>query len=96
MCPQGCGTALSIAMPTLAEVGGLPGETGLQNLDALVGRNVVGAVLVHCLYTCTAASEGHPLMHLVGSQVPDIDERDTVVAPVHRRGAPCVRTPRTT
>jgi hypothetical protein len=70
LCPQGCGATLTIAMPTLAEVNALPGNTGLENLDSLVGRNVVGAVLVHCLYTCTAGSEGHPLMHLVGSQAP--------------------------
>jgi hypothetical protein len=79
-------------MPTLAEVGELAGETGLDNLDALVGRNVVGAVLVHCLYTCTAASDDHPLMHLVGGQVPDSQDHDTV-ALAYRRRQPCARTP---
>jgi hypothetical protein len=78
LCPQGCGTTLTISMPTLAEVDELPGDTSLKNLDALVGRNVVGALLVHCLYTCTAVSEGNPLMHLVGSQVPDIEDHDNV------------------
>lgn len=66
LCPQGCGTTLTIPMPTLAEVNELPGETKLANLDSLVGRNVVGAVLVHCIYTCTATSEGHPVMRVVG------------------------------
>lgn len=66
LCPQGCGTTLTIPMPTLAEVNELPGETKLANLDSLVGRNVVGAVLVHCIYTCTATSAGHPVMRVVG------------------------------
>jgi hypothetical protein len=78
LCPQGCGATLTIAMPTLAEVNELAGDTSLKNLDSLVGRNVVGAVLVHCLYACTAGSEGHPLMHLVGSQVLDSEDHDNV------------------
>ena len=60
LCPQGCGTTLTIPMPTLAEVNELSGDTSLKNLDTLVGRNVVGAVLVHCIYTCNAISEVHP------------------------------------
>jgi hypothetical protein len=95
LCPQGCGATLTIAMPTLPEVDELPSGASLKNLDALVGRNVVGAVLVHCLYACTSVSEDHPLTHLVGSQVPGIHDRDTV-ALAHRRGEPCVRTPRPT
>ena len=78
LCPQGCGTTLTIPMPTLAEVKELPGETKLANLDSLVGRNVVGAVLVHCIYTCTAISEVHPMMHVVGTPVRDIEEHDDV------------------
>jgi hypothetical protein len=66
LCPQGCGTTLTIPMPTTAEVKELPGETTLANLDTLVGRNVVGAVLVHCIYACTAIPEDRPLTHVVG------------------------------
>jgi hypothetical protein len=44
----------------------IPGETTLANLDTLVGRNVVGAVLVHCVYACTAIPEDRPLTHVVG------------------------------
>ena len=57
LCPQGCGATLTIPMPTLTEVNELSGGTSLKNLDTLVGRNVVGAVLVHCTYACTAVSE---------------------------------------
>ena len=32
----------------------------------LVGRNVVGAVLLHCIYACTAIPEDRPLTHVVG------------------------------
>ena len=53
-------------MPTPAEVKELPGETTLANLDTPVGRNVVGAVLVHCIYACTAIPEDRPLTHVVG------------------------------
>jgi hypothetical protein len=66
LCPQGCGTTLTIPIPTLAEVKELPGETTLANLDTLVGRNVVGAVVVHSIYACTAVPEDHPLMRVVG------------------------------
>jgi hypothetical protein len=66
LCPQGCGTTLTIPMPTLADVKELPGVTTLANLDTLVGRNVVGAILVHCIYTCSVVSEDHPLMHVGG------------------------------
>jgi hypothetical protein len=44
----------------------IPGETTLANLDTLVGRNVVDAVLVHCIYACTAIPEDPPLTHVVG------------------------------
>jgi hypothetical protein len=44
LCPQGCGTTLTVPMPTLAEVNELPGDTSPKNLDTLVGRNVVGAI----------------------------------------------------
>jgi hypothetical protein len=71
LCPQGCGATLTIPMPTLTEVRELSGDTSLKNLDALVGRNVVGAVLMHCVYSCTAISDGHPMMHVVGNPVPD-------------------------
>ncbi len=54
------------------------GDTSLENLDALVGRNVVGAVLVHCIYTCTAISDGHPMMRVVGNPVRDIAEHEHV------------------
>jgi hypothetical protein len=64
--PQGCGTTLTIPMPTPAEVKEIPGETTLANLDTLVGRNVVGAVLVHCIYACAAILEDRPLTHVVG------------------------------
>jgi hypothetical protein len=70
LCPQGCGATLTIPMPTLAEVHELSDGTSLKNLDALVGRNVVGAVLMHCIYSCTAISDGHPMMHVVGDPVP--------------------------
>jgi hypothetical protein len=66
LCPQGCGTTLTIPMPTPAVVKELPGEPALANLDTLVGRNVVGAVLVHCIYACTAIPEDRPLTHVVG------------------------------
>jgi len=78
LCPQGCGTTLAIPMPTLAEVNELSGHASLKNLDTLVGRNVVGAVLVHCMYTCTAISEVHPMMHMVGNHVRYIEEHDDV------------------
>jgi hypothetical protein len=71
LCPQGCGATLTISMPTLAEVHELSGDTSLKSLDTLVGRNVVGAVLVHCIYSCTAISDGHPMLHVVGNPVPD-------------------------
>ena len=67
LCPQGCGATLTIPMPILAEVNEHPGDASLDNLDTLVGRNVVGAILMHCLYTCSAVSEGHPLMHVGGN-----------------------------
>jgi hypothetical protein len=65
-CPQGCGTTLTIPIPPLAKVNELSADTSLTNLDTLVGRNVVGAVLVHCLYACTAISEGQPMTYVVG------------------------------
>ena len=64
LCPQGCGTTLHVPMPTLSELKELPGQTTLAKLDALVGRNVVGAVLAHCLYACTAIPE-HPVLNYV-------------------------------
>jgi hypothetical protein len=79
LCPQGCGATLTIQMPTLAEVHELSGDTSVNNLDTLVGRNVVGAVLVHCIYSCTALSDGHPMMHVVGNPVPD--SRTTTTSP---------------
>ncbi len=60
LCPQGCGTTLTVSIPNLAEVNELSGDTRLKNLDTLVGRNVVGAVLVHCIYSCTAISGAPP------------------------------------
>jgi hypothetical protein len=71
LCPQGCGATLKIPMPTPAEVHELSGDTSLKSLDTLVGRNVVGAVLMHCVYSCTAISDSHPMMHVVGNPVPD-------------------------
>lgn len=62
VCPQGCGATLTVPMPTLAEVNESSGDTSLTNLDSVVGRSVVGAVLVHCLYHCTGVSESHPVM----------------------------------
>jgi hypothetical protein len=82
LCPQGCGATLTIPMPTLAEVHEQSGETSLENLDTLVGRNVVGAVLVHCVYSCAAISDGHPMMHVVGNPVPD--SRTTTTSPSSR------------
>jgi len=79
LCPQGCGAMLTAPMPTLAEVHELSGDTSLKNLDTLVGRNVVGAVLMHCLYSCNAISDGHPMMHVVGNPVPD--SRTTTSSP---------------
>jgi hypothetical protein len=58
-------------MPTLAEIHELSGDTSLKRLDTLVGRNVVGAVLMHCLYSCDAISDGYPMLHVVGNPVPD-------------------------
>jgi hypothetical protein len=78
LCPQGCGTTLTIPVPTLAEVNERSGDTSLKSLDILVGRNVVGAVVVHCIYTCTAISEGHSMTHVAGSPVRDIGEHDDV------------------
>jgi hypothetical protein len=66
LCPQGCGATLTIPMPALAKLNELPDETTLADLDSLVGRNVVGAVLVHCIYACTAIPEDQPLMRVVG------------------------------
>jgi hypothetical protein len=71
LCPQGCGAMLTVPMPTLAEVYELSGDTCLKSLDTLVGRSVVGAVLMHCVYSCTAISDGHPMMHVVGNPVPE-------------------------
>jgi hypothetical protein len=70
LCPQGCGATLTIPMPTLAEVHKLSGDASLKNLHTLVGRNVVGAVLMHCIYSCAAISDGHPMMHVVGNPAP--------------------------
>jgi hypothetical protein len=75
LCPQGCGTMLTIPMPALAEMKGLPGETTLANLDTLVGRNVVGVILVHCIYTCTAIPEDGPLMHGVADPMREPSRR---------------------
>jgi hypothetical protein len=66
-------------MPTLAEVHEMSGDASLKNLDTLVGRNVVGAVLMHCVYSCTAISDGHPMMHVVGNPV--ADSRTTTTSP---------------
>jgi hypothetical protein len=71
LCPQGCGATLAVSMPTLAEVHDLSGGTSLTSLDTLVGRNVVGAVLMHCVYDCQAISDDHPMLHVVGNPVPD-------------------------
>ena len=71
LCPQGCGDMLTVAVPTLAEVSEGSANGRLGNLDTLVGRNVVGAVLVHCIYTCTAIPDGHPILHLAGTPVTD-------------------------
>jgi hypothetical protein len=70
VCPQGCGDMLTVPVPTLTEVNEMSGDPSLKNLDTLIGRNVVGAVLVHCLYTCTAVPDGHPMMRVGGSQAP--------------------------
>jgi hypothetical protein len=83
LCPQGCGVNLTVPMPTLAEVHELSGDTSLENLDTLVGRNVVGAVLMHCIYSCTAISDGHPMMHVVGNPVPDAGDTTTSPTPTH-------------
>jgi hypothetical protein len=76
LCPQGCGATLTVPMPTLTEVQELSGDTSLKRLDALVGRNVVSAVLMHCIYSCSAISDDHPTMHVArmvdGQPVPDV------------------------
>jgi hypothetical protein len=77
LCPQGCGATLAIPLPTLAEVHELPADTSIQNLNTVVGRNVVGAVLTHCVYSCTAISDGHPMMHVVGNPLPDLGTTTT-------------------
>lgn len=79
LCPQGCGETLTVPMPALAEVSGLTDEPSLRKLDTLVGRNVVGAVLMHCIYTCRAVSEGLPVMHMVGN--PTLDSGITKTPP---------------
>jgi hypothetical protein len=71
LCPQGCGDMLTVPVPTLAEVSERSGDMSLGNLDALVGRNVVGAVMMHCIYTCTAIPDGHPMMHVADNPVSD-------------------------
>jgi hypothetical protein len=81
LCPQGCGVELTVPMPTLAEIHELSGETSLKSLDTLVGRNVVGAVLMHCVYGCEAVSDGRPMLHVVGNPVPD--SRTTTPKPTH-------------
>jgi hypothetical protein len=68
-------------MPTLAEVHEPSGDTSLKSLDTIVGRNVVGAVLMHCLYSCNAISDGHPMLHVVGIPVPD--SRTSTPTPTH-------------
>jgi hypothetical protein len=35
--------------------------------------------LVHCVYRCTAISDGHPMMHVVGNPVPK--SRTTTTSP---------------
>jgi len=67
LCPRGCGAMLTVPVPSLAEVNEASEDAGLRNLDALVGRNVVGAVLVHCVYSCTAVADDHPVMHAAGA-----------------------------
>jgi hypothetical protein len=79
LCPQGCGAMLTVPMPTLAEVGELSGDASLKSLDTLVGRNVVGAVLMHCVYSCNAISDDLPMMHVVGHPMPD--SRTTTTSP---------------
>jgi hypothetical protein len=81
LCPQGCGATLTVSMPSLAEIHELSGDTSLKSLDTLVGRNVVAAVLVHCVYSCDAISDGHPMLHVVGNPVPD--SRTTTPTPTH-------------
>jgi hypothetical protein len=74
---------LTVSVPTLAEVLAEVNEASedasLRDLDALVGRNVVGAVLVHCVYSCTAVADDHPVMHVAGNPVPD--SRITTASP---------------
>ena len=77
LCPQGCGATLAIQMPTMAEVHELSGETSIQNLETVVGRNVVGAVLTHCVYSCTDISDGHPMMRVAGNPLPDLGTTTT-------------------
>jgi hypothetical protein len=83
LCPQGCGATLTIPMPTLAEVRELSGDASLKNLDTVVGRNVVGAVLMHCIYDCTAISDGHPVMHVTGTPMPDSRTTTASASPTH-------------
>lgn len=79
LCPQGCGAMLTVPVPTLTEVHALSGDTSLKSLDTLVGRNVVGAVLMHCVYGCTAISDDQPMMHVVGNPGPE--SRSTTASP---------------
>jgi hypothetical protein len=74
LCPQGCGATLTVPIPTPAEVNDRSDDASPTNLDAILGRNVLGAVLVHCLYACTAISAARPMSHVVGSHLSDIDE----------------------
>ncbi|MDT5177921.1 MAG: hypothetical protein QOJ95_2119 [Mycobacterium sp.] len=81
LCPQGCGATLTVTMPTLAEVHEPSGDSSLESLDTLVGRSVVGAVLMHCLYSCNAISDVHPMLHVAGNPVPD--SQTTTPTPTH-------------
>ena len=71
LCPRGCGDMLTVPVPTLAEVSEVSGDTSLGDMDTLVGRNVVGAILMHCIYVCTAVPDGPPMKYVAGNPVPD-------------------------
>jgi hypothetical protein len=53
-------------MPTPAEVKELPAKPPWRIWIHSSGATSFGAVLVHCVYACTAIPEDRPLTHVVG------------------------------
>jgi hypothetical protein len=84
LCPQGCGDMLTVPVPTLADVNDVSGKASLADMDTLVGRSVVAAILVHCVYVCTAVPASHSMMHVAGTPFTDLTSTKSAPSDLQR------------